>query len=513
MLDVSSAFADAIQGQPLSNEPPPSPSRMSPEKFLARIDKWTPDPALLAELKRVAWPRKPLDHQYQGIAEQLVHRAWLTAWDMGTAKTSTSAYAIAYRMALGGFRGPILIACPLSVCRVWRDELKAFGGLDSVVCVGDKKERTAALNSLPLAGILITNYETLKTEFEALVKRQFDCIYCDESHRIKNSSTQTFKALRTIARASRYRYCLSGTPVPNGPLDLFGQFTFMDASILGTMSKKAFEHRHAIYAKDEVRPGVRLIVGYRDLDKLAAKISNHCSRVLKTDVCKSLPPKTYQNIPVTLSPKVRKIYKQLRDDSVSLLESRRGEGQLTLANVLSESLRLLQVAGGFVPDDDGTLHPLTPNAKLDLLEDLVEDVPPQPTIIWAAFREEVKAIADRLGADRCAVYMGGMSNKDKQQSIDDFRGIKKQFFVCSYAAREGLTLIESCLSVFYSRSYNLLDWLQSQDRIYRIGQQMPVTIMSLVAEDTIDEKIGKALANKAELQHLLLKCASLEEVL
>mgnify|MGYP003542988627 CR=1 FL=1 len=510
-LDVSDVFGAAISGQAPSREFAPERVALPANTALRVGREYQPKKVDVEKLQSKKFLTTPKEYQWGGIQELCDNPCWLLAWDMGTGKTATIGYRLRLGIDAGNFRGPILVVCPLSVCGVWRDELKKHVGLDCVVVVGDKKERAELLDKVGLGTIVVCNYETTRTEFDRLCKFKFDAVILDEGHRVKNVSTQLNKNLRKIAKCARFRWVLTGTPSPNGPLDIFGIMTFLNPAILGTASKRVFEHRHAIYGR-EVSPGIRMIVGYRDLNILEGQVAQLCSRLTKFDVLKDLPPKTYQYVPVPLSRKVAKLYKQLREDAVAMLESRKGEGQLTAMNVLSESLRLLQIVGGFVPDDDGVVHPLEPNAKLDYLCELIEDIPPQPIVIWAGFVHEVDAIVARLGENKCAKYRGGMDYKQREAELADFKAGGKPFFVASYAAREGLTLVESCTTIFYSRTYNLIDWLQSQDRIHRIGQDLPVTVICLVGEDTLDEKVSSALASKTDMQDLLLR-SSVSELL
>lgn len=467
----------------------------------------TQNAALLAAISREPFGTRPFAHQIDGVAQLVEHAAWLLAWDMGLGKTAV----VAYRLAIGyrnqHFAGPVLIVCPKSVLTVWPAELARHANLDCVVLAGDKAERAAILRRVTSESIVITNYEQCRLERDALAKLGFDVVVCDESHRIKSSRTQTNKAIRKIAKKSRMRWALSGTPAPNGPLDIFGTLAFIDARVCGD-NWYSFRARYGVcggYANKQ-------IVAYQNLDELEQKVATRSSRLLKEQAL-DLPEKVFVTRPCALSTPARKIYDALRKESLAKLESARGQGVLTIANVLTESLRLLQVAGGFVSDDDGTLHAIEPNTKLDLLADLIEDIGQQQVVIWAGFVAEVKAIARLLTG--AVVHHGGLSLDERRESLAAFKSGSAQYFVATpQSAREGLTLTEASLTIFYSRTYNLLDWSQAQDRLHRIGQQNRVTILSLTAERTIDEKVAKALEKKASLQELILSgAASLGDLL
>lgn len=453
----------------------------------------------------------PMSHQKIGVAELSDHDRWALFWDMGTGKSACIAYRVAMGLLHSHFKGPILIVSPLSVVDVWRHELEKHVGIEAVVLAGTAKERSAALAKIEADSVVVTNYETLRNEATALQKLGFDCVVTDEVHRVKNTATKTHRALMKISQRSRYRWALSGTPAPNGPLDIFGSLTFLDQSLLGTTSKRIFEARHAIYGH-EVAPGIRKIVGYKNLDDIGSAVAKCSSRVTKEE-CLDLPAKTFVNIPVKLSGHQAQVYKSLKKDAIANLESVKGKGELTLQHLIAESVRLLQVCGGFVPDDLGHVHPLDPNAKINVLKDLIEDFSDEQLIIWCSFRAEVDAVTALFDPKEAVSFHGDLPAKVRRLVIDDFRSGNSRVLVATpQSSREGLTLIESSKAIFYSRTYHLLDWLQTQDRIHRIGQTKSVTIYSLVAQKTIDAKADEALNSKTELQDMLVGGSSLESI-
>jgi SNF2 family DNA or RNA helicase len=334
---------------------------------------YQPSQSAAADIALMRFSTTPMRHQTFGVVELIDNPYWLLAWDMGTGKTATMAYRLAIGLANNSFRGPILIVSPLSVVNVWCDQLIEHTGLKSTYLVGSDgpKKRQDKIAALKLKlkddprQIIVCNFETCVSERNALVKMGFDAVIVDEVHRIKNSTTKANKSIISIAWKSRFRWAMSGTPAPNGPLDIFGTMLFLNEKIIGTRSRKVFEHRHAIYGA-EVAPHVRKIVAYKDLDKLERQIADYTSRVKKTEVL-DLPEKLFLNVPVELPPKVRRTYEQLRREAITVLESARGAGTLTLANVLAQSLRLLQITGGYPCDDDGTVHPFAENVKLNTL--------------------------------------------------------------------------------------------------------------------------------------------------
>lgn len=462
---------------------------------------------------------EPYDHQVVGMAELIEHPRWALFWEQGTGKTKVVCDRLRWGFEADEFKGPILIVVPKNVLLVWPDELKLHAELKCMVLTGTPKLRQGLIEQIRPDTIVVTNYECLRSYYPTkgrktkprikptwerfdqtrkLMDCPWDVVVCDESHRIKDARTSSCRAVCLAAHHARYRWALSGTPMPNDQTDIFGQAKYLDERTFGPYITH-FRNRYCV--TQEIMPGVKKIVGIANEEELEAKIGSFSSRLKKED-CLDLPEKVYQTRKCQLSPKANRVYQELRMAAVARLESAAGEGQLTVQNILSESLRLLQVCGGFVPDDDGNVHELDPNAKLDLLRDVLEDTEP-PVVIWAVFQREIEAIKEAIG-ERARTYYGPDSDKDRTETIERWRNREIDYLIASRSAREGLTLVEACTAVYFSRSYNLVDWLQSTDRIHRIGQQKGVSIISLVAQGTVDEKVGRALSKKEYTQESLL---------
>src|SRR5262249_23341697 len=149
---------------------------------------------------------------------------------------------------------------------------------------------------------------------------------------------------------------------------------------LPTPTKTAFEARYCV--KQQVNPGQWRIVSYRNVQELHGYVLAVTSRVTKAE-CLDLPPKIHTRRYVSLSGEQARIYRELKRDAVARIRSAKAEGELTIQNILSESLRLLQVVGGFIPDDSGHVHELPEKAKLEALREVIEDLPTdEPLVIW-----------------------------------------------------------------------------------------------------------------------------------
>lgn len=463
---------------------------------------------------------KPYEHQTVGLQELHDNRKWLLAWEMGLGKSAVIANRLRHAHDNDEFHGPTLILCPKSVViDVWPEQLALHGGITKRITIiqgagSSRKKIYDRIYNDTHNRIVIINYDLFLNDKLIIEQLKFDVIVFDEIHRLKSLTTKTSRAVRRLIRKNnvRYRWGLSGTPFPNNCMDVCGILSVLDPTILGTERVGALKARYAIV--NPMQPGWIMGNNPNTAPELANHVASISSRILKEDAL-DLPPKIYENRSCTLPPAWRRTYNDLRNDAVARLSSLKSNGILTATNVLTESLRLLQCAGGYLPDDDGNIYRSNPNAKIDTLRDILEDIK-RPCIIWTSFvieAEEVFALLNTM--KRTAVlHHGKRSDKDRAAALEEFKSGGCQFFISTTAsAREGITLTVADTVIYYSRNWNLLNWLQSQDRAHRIGQTRPVTILSLVAEDTIDIRVAKALHNKITLQESMLQGSRIEDLI
>lgn len=448
---------------------------------------------------------KPYDHQREGVALLLEYDHFLLSWEMGCGKT----HAICNRLRIGSF-GPVLILCPKSVKHAWQKELWTHARLNGEIWPDYGPEDVTGPNSI---GILIANYDALTSEknLNRFLKVPWEAIITDECQRHKRTSSRRTKAVLKLAEKARYRWALSGTPAPNGPQDWFGILSFIDPKICGTSSKTAFEFRYCI--KERAETGGARITGYQNLQELNEKVASVSDRRLKEDCLKDLPPKVFLTRYCELSKPVKKIYNDLRKEAVARLSA---DGMLTVRNILTESLRLLQVVGGWCPDDDGNMHALEPNAKMELFEDVIDEIGNVPVVIWCAFIEELKAVAAWLAnkGRNVRAFHGQLNDADRKSAVEDFQAGKVDAFVATAASGgTGLTLTAASNEIFYSKTYHLEHRLQAIDRLHRPGQTKTVNVFDLIARSTVDEKVAMALETKASLQELVMRRGAIDELL
>ncbi len=341
----------------------------------------------------------------------------------------------------------------------------------------------------------------------------------DESSRIKNPTAGRTKAVMALRRHAHYARIATGTPVTNAPVDVFSQMEFLQGGLLGTSNYRAFFAEYAELMKldhplmqrmIERNPRVaraqvvaRDAAGrpkWRNLDKLQRLLEPHSYRVRK-DECLDLPPKIYQNHYFALSPEQTKAYELMEKERRMAFEE-----EVVAVQALSAGIKLQQITSGFVLHE-GTAHYVSDqNPRLAALRDLIEDIDGQ-FIVWARFREEIRAIGEMFRSSGiCAVtYFGDTSPADREIAIDEFqRGNARAFIGQQQAAGMGLTLTAAQTAIYYSNDFNLEHRLQSEDRCHRKGTKGRVVYIDLVAEDSIDEIITRALQHKSDVAAAIL---------
>lgn len=481
----------------------------------------------------------PYDHQRTafGMARDAHAFAWLM--EMGTGKTRVDVDETVDLHRRGKLAATLVI-CPNSIKDPWAEEARKMAPpwakvdlrvWDASLGKRAKAELLAWVNKTPPKGdptvyIFVMNVESMSHKSGVAVAEAFVAhhnavkITVDESSRIKNPSAKRTKAVIALGKmpSVKFKRIMSGTPVPQGPLDYFAQFMFLDPNILGYSSFYSFRNHFAEMGGWEGKE----VVGYRNLDELQRLVDPFSYRVLRRD-CMDLPPKVYEKRYVDLTKEQERLYREMADKMVADLAGRK----ITATIVLTQMLRLQQIIGGFLPPEappDLTYEELytwkkehpeeaTPipgaNPKVDALLELAEDVPGK-TIVWARFRSELDIISRALkkayGPGSVAEFHGGVSNEKRTEGRLAFQDPKSKvrFFVGqTETGGLGITLTEAEVVVYFSNSFSLESRLQSEDRAHRAGTRHTVTYVDLVARATLDTKLLDALRGKKNMADVI----------
>ncbi len=396
-----------------------------------------------------------------------------------------------------------LIVCPLSITGVWCEEMNKFADFDFVVAKleGSSTKKIDTLRHMkgePLQ-VAIINYESAWRLEKELLEFDADIIVADESHKIKSNKTKQSKALHKLGAKARYKMMLTGTVITNKALDVFSQYKFIDPTVFG-QSYYVFRNRYFIMTGY----GNHTPVLKRFMEReLTDRLHSIAFRVNKAE-CLDLPDITDIIRYVDLENGTMRVYKDLVRDSFAELA---GE-EISVTNILVRILRLSQITGGFIGTDDSETIKCISKAKLEALEDIIDDAlnEEKKIVVIARFIEEIKAICKLLEKKKIqySLIMGGVKERDVQ--VSQFQNDPNvHVFVGQIAtAGLGITLTAASTMVFYSLDYSMSNFEQTKARIHRVGQKENCSYIYLIARGTVDDKILKALQTKADLARALV---------
>ena len=435
-----------------------------------------------------SWP-----HQVKAFWFGYALHAVMLDMGMRTGKTKTAIEIARHRK-----HKRILVVAPKSVLKVWPNHFAKYA--DGFKCLipsgqsaGEKaKEIKHALMATPKDQplVVLINYESAwrSPVDEVLLSHKWDLVIADESQRIKASGSQVSKFMYEFVGISKQRMCLSGTPMAHTPLDLFGQYRFLDPGIFGT-SYSQFEQRYAVFA------GTRLD-SIDNAPELAAKFRSIAISVPRS-VLNLLPP-VHEDVPITLEPKAQKVYDQLDLTFRADLEA----GTITKLNAGVRILKLRQVTSGFVVDDKGVPHDLG-SEKLEALQELIQQMDDnEPVVVIAYFRRDIERIGEMLTSlDISWSEMSGRINK-----LEEWReGRTRVLIAQERAGSVGVDMTRARFCVLYSIGYSLDDYEQVLARIHGPEQTRSVAYYHLAVEGSVDEQVYEAIQKHRDIIQYVLE--------
>lgn len=340
-----------------------------------------------------------------------------------------------------------------------------------------------------------------------------DLVVVDESHRIKGATANASRLLARVTPFVDRRVILTGTAMPHGPLDIFGQWRFLDPYAFGqrmadgSLKQATISGFKGRFAKMGGFMG-KEVIGYRNLDEMQEIMARNAVVVRKKDAL-DLPPTTDVTVPVNLTTAELRAYSDMKGQLAHQLAT----GQLaTVPNQITKIMRLRQITSGYLPDDTGALNQLG-QSKARTIDSIVHDnlAGEQRIVIFGVFTAELRLLQQMLARKGTEVLL-----IDGSTSSDDRQLIRKRFgsdeptrmvLVCqiktmSLAVNE---LVTANHAIFASLSQQRDDLVQARDRLDRIGQTRPVTFWYAIAPKTIDEVILKAHQQRTDLEAAVLR--------
>ncbi len=456
---------------------------------------------------------KPYAHQLRALEMSWDKKCFAYFMEMGTGKSKVLIDNTAILYDNGKING-VLIVAPKGVYKNWYSSeipthLPDHIEKNMVLWQANiTKQQQKYLDTLFKTGtdlhILIMNVESLSTkkgvDFAARFLNSHRTIMAiDESTTIKNPTAKRTKNIVALGKYAQYKRILTGSPVTKSPLDLYTQCEFLDPWLLDHQSFYSFRTRYAVMRKMNFGGrSVEIPVGYKNLGELSDKLKPFSDRVLKDD-CLDLPKKTFMKRTVQLTPDQFKVYEQMKKEALAVMNGK----MTTTANALTQLMRLQQITCGHFKADDGTTQEINSN-RLDELINVLGELEGK-VVIWAHWQSDVrqiiKAVVKDFGNNSFVDYYGLTPQNERQQNIKRFQEDDAcRFFIGTpQTGGYGITLTAASNMVYYSNGYDLEKRQQSEARIDRIGQEKPMTYIDIICEDTVDERIVKALRKKVNI--------------
>ena len=456
---------------------------------------------------------KPYAHQLTALEKSWNKKVFAYFMEMGTGKTKVAIDNIAMLYDNGKINGALIIA-PKGVYKNWYsqeipdhlpDHIKPTTVLWKSLINKTQQEELDKLFQPGLdLHILVMNVEAFSTkkgvDFAGRFLNSHNAFMAiDESTTIKNPGAKRTKNIVALGKYAKYRRILTGSPVTKSPLDLYKQCEFLDEYLLDHSSYYTFRTRYAVLRKAHFNGrSVEIVVGYKNLGELSDKLKPFSYRVLKDD-CLDLPKKTFMKRTITLSAEQDKVYKQMKQMALAHMNGK----MITTASALTQLMRLHQITCGHFTADDGSIQTIK-NNRISELSDLLEEVEGK-AVIWAHYQydvnEIVKTITKEYGEDSIVTYYGLTPQDERQDNIKKFQDDPKCRFLVGTPSTGGygITLTAASTMIYYSNGYDLEKRQQSEARIDRIGQEKPMTYIDIICEETVDDRIVKALRKKINI--------------
>ena len=400
----------------------------------------------------------------------------ILADDMGLGKT---VQVLSYLLAMkeNGQRLPSLIVCPASLVLNWQEECQKFTPQLSCVAVdGDAAHRAELAKQWAEADLVVTSYDLMRRDEELYSGQQFYACILDEAQAIKNHTTQMYKAVCGVN--SKVRFALTGTPVENRLGELWSIFSFLMPGYLPPYKTFCARFEKPIVQEDNKD-------ALRRLNQLTGPF---ILRRMKSEVLKELPPKTENLHRIELDTEQRKLYLAAVVDAREKLRAAKPEDKMAVFAVLMR-LREICCDPRLVADNwEGG------SAKLDACMELVTAAVEggHRILLFSQFTSMLDLLAKRLDEAGVSHFtlQGSTPKPVRAELVRRFNGGEADVFLISLrAGGTGLNLTAADIVIHYDPWWNVAAQNQATDRAYRIGQQNPVQVYKLIAQDTIEEKI------------------------
>lgn len=425
-------------------------------------------------------------YDYQRVGTSFLSKAGraILGDDMGLGKTIQ---AIAACAELKTER--VLIICPNSLKLNWEREVQRWlPGSKTQVIDGVRAKREEQLKNTE-ANFIIINFEAVRIHKDMLAWG-WDALIIDEAHRVKNRKAQQTKAVQAIAKQAKNVFHLTGTPIMNKPDEIWSLLNILDPKKYSSFWRFVNQYCHVW------DNGYGKVIGEaKDPQAFRDMLAPYMIRRTKAEVLKDLPSKTIQKQYVRLMDGLQqRAYKQMEKEMVAeFAEGNEVAAPVVIAQITR--LKQLAVSPALLGGEDES-------AKLDAMMEIIESAGDQKVVVFSQFAEAIKLASKRLeakGIDH-GILIGEVKAEERAKNIDRFQNDPncKVFLASIQAGGVGITLTSASIAIFLDKHWTPAINNQAADRLHRIGQENPVTIIELIAEGTVEEWIEELLKDKSD---------------
>lgn len=433
--------------------------------------------------------------------------------EQGTGKTAISIIWAEHLIETGEAKRALVVAPLMTLENSWMADIKKWSYLKGDIMwttksgkAGDKIRQNILDGN---SDFVLINPDGLRIHKNLLTTQRFDIMIIDESSCIKNRDTKVFQAACQVGALTPFKMILNGTPAPNSPLDLWSQFFWLDDGITLDSSFNEFRSEFMFPIEQFWRPKTGTA------RKLNQAIEPFNINFRKSEVF-DLPERISILKRFEMIGSQKEFYDNLEKNQFAEYEGK----VVALQQLLPKFNKLRQVTGGFFfPNDESIPIDFPINAKMQCLKELVLEIAADSEnqgIIWAHFRHEIEMITkelEKLKIEAVSIY-GGTDRKVAMENLKNFTESRRIKFLVGNPASIGVgtNIQNSNYSIYYSVNENLQHHLQSLDRNHRSGQTRKVTVYYLVAKNTYDERLVRALRKKEDFQSVVVSGFSINKL-
>ena len=468
------------------------PHRREETRILRNLGYNAPSPILW----HYEWPGldDPFESQKKTAALLSMNNRAYVLNTMGTGKTRSALFAADFLMQTNCIK-KVLIVAPLSTLNAtWLQELKAVFPHRRGVVVhhSTRKRRLKLLDSE--ADFYIINHDGVKTIPDELMRKRFDCIILDELAVYRNQGTELWKSTRELVKNTGFLWGLTGAPTPNAPTDAFAQAKLIRPDTVTYFSR----------FRDET---MFKVDNFKWVAKKTANDSVYAllqpSVRYKLEDCIDIPETTTTFRSVALSPKQLKVYKGVNSAFAAEMDGK----IVSAANEAVKMNKLLQIACGYVYTNSGDSVSLSPNSRLEELNEVIEESD-RKVIVFVPFKNAIREIERYLVGKKHTVDIvySAVSRAKRDEIFHRFQTDKQKTVLVAHpkTMSHGLTLTAATTIVWYGATASLDTYIQANARIARPGQTNKTSIVHLQSTP-IEDRVYSRLMEKKSTQGALLE--------